>query len=154
MASKKDLKIRTLMADDMFTVLAFADKLELTDKIIGFLEQRDQAADVMAKQVGYKLIIEKDPGSKEAKQAEKDLEAVSAQISKQSFDIIGQILKMVMSNLKTIKTELNAFLADILEGDFTAEEVGKLPLSQYVRLLRDFFEVTKTELKELFTLPE
>lgn len=154
MASKKELKIRTLMADDMFTVLAFADKLELTDKIIGFLEQRDQAADVLAKQVGYKLIIDKDPGSKEAKQAEKDLAAVSAQISKQSFDIIGQILKMVMSNLKTIKTELNAFLADILEGDFTAEEVGKLPLSQYMRVLRDFFEVTKTELKELFTLPE
>lgn len=147
---KKQLKIRTLMADDMFTALAFADKLELTDKIINFLEQRDQAKDITAKQIGYQLIIEKNPGSKEAKQAEKDLEGISADISKQSFDIIGQVVKMILSNLKMIKTELNTFLADILEGEYTAEDVGKLPLAQYIGLIKDFFEVAKVELSELF----
>lgn len=148
--AKKQLKIRTLMADDMFTVLAFAEKLELTDKIINFIEERDQAKDIMKKRIGYQLIIEKNPGSKEATKAEKELESITDDISEQSFDIIGQVVKMILSNLKMIKTELNTFLADILEGEYTAEDVGKLPLAQYIGLIKDFFEVAKVELSELF----
>ncbi len=152
LGASSGLVIRTLMADDMFMVLDFADKLDLTDKIIEFLEKQDEAKDALTKQAAYQFIIQNNPGSKEAKAAAKDLEAITNEISKQSFDVIGQVVKLLLGNLKTIKTELNGFLANILVGDYTAETVGQLPLGQYVGLLRDFFEVTKSELKQLFTL--
>ena len=144
------LAMRELQGDDIFTVFAMLDKMGVANKLTEFLKQREDSRDILVKRAGYQVIIDKDPKSKEGQKALKEIEKITANINDQSFDIIGDGIKLVLANLNTIKKELNAFLSSVLVEPKTAEEVGKLPIKTYIGLVKDFF--VKPELKDLFEL--
>ena len=142
------LEMRELQADDLFTVLQIADKLQIADEVVALIKQQEEGKDLTTKKNLLAVVIAKNPDSKEGKQAQKDLEKVTVELNDRSFDVIGGVIKLVLRNINNAKKDINQLLADLTNKK--VEEIEKMNMIYYMRLLKDFFG--KEELKEVFTM--
>lgn len=156
--AKKDAKIaqklagyemRELQADDLFLVLEIAERLNIADMVIEFFEQRDKAAIKVDQAKGFALLAaENTENVSKVEEMQGKISSIQEELSGSSFEIIGKIIKLVLSNLQVIRTELNQLLAN-LTGK-TVEEINQVNLVTYTLLIKSFF--AKPELQELSEL--
>lgn len=141
--------MRELQADDLFLVLEIAERLNLADMVIEFFEQRDKAA-IKADQVkGFALIAaENTQDINKVEEMQSKVANIQKELSESSFEIIGKIIKLVLSNIKVIRKELNQLLANLTNKQI--EDIDKMNLVTYTLLIKAFF--AKPELKELSEL--
>lgn len=142
------VEMRELQADDIFKVLNIVDVLGVADQIVDVFKIREEVSDLTAKAMGYKIILEKNPESKEAKKAAKELEKVEGALNSQSFSVIASITKIVLANMGNAKNEINLLLADLTNSKL--DDINKMSMLSYIKLVKSFFE--KPELKELSQL--
>ena len=78
------VQMRELQAKDTFAVIRLAKKLGVTTSIVGLIKQQEKAKDLMAEQkaliaksIGWQVILEKNPNSSEGKKAQSDLETAA-----------------------------------------------------------------------------
>ena len=156
------VQMRELQAKDTFTVIRLAKKLGITTSIVGLLKQQEKAKDLMseqkaliAKSIGWQVILEKNPNSSEGKKAQSDLEAAAKRLSEletilndESFSLITELVEMVIDNIDGFEDEIFKFLGDLC--DKTKEEFAEISLLEFAETLRGFFE--KPELREVFKL--
>lgn len=142
-------EMRELQADDLFLVLEIAERLNLADMVIEFFEQRDKAAIKVDQAKGFALIAaENTENVSKVEEMQGRISSIQEELSGSSFEIIGKVIKIVLSNLAVIKTELNQLLAN-LTGK-TVEEINRMNLVTYTLLIKSFF--AKPELQELSEL--
>jgi len=145
----KDYKMRELQADDLFLVLEIAERLNLAEVVMEFFEQRDKATIKTDQAKGFALIAaESTENLSKVQEMQGKIASIQEDLSKSSFEIIGKIVKLVLSNIQAIKVELNQLLANVL--DKKVEEIGQMNLVTYTLLVKAFF--AKPELKELSEL--
>lgn len=127
-----NLKMRQLRGDDVFTVIALLDKLELTEIVQEFLDGklRDK--------------VLKNAKSKKAGAAESSPENLNVEVGLEVFSLIA---KQGVKSIPKAKDDINAFLADLTETDVAAIE--KLPIVEYISLIKDFFK--HPDLKQLLS---
>lgn len=156
------LEMRELSAKDTFAVLRLAKKMGISNSIVGLFKQQEKANDLMseqkallAKKVAWQLILEKNPDSKEAKKAQVDIENADERLSEltdilneESFDLIMEVVEMVISNLDGLENELYKFLGSLC--DKSPEDFSNISLIDFVGVLKGFFE--KPELKQVAEL--
>lgn len=142
-------QMRELQSDDLFLVLEIAERLNLADLVMEFFEQRDKAAIKNDQIKGFALIAAEDVSNEsKVKEMQNKIGKIQEELSQSSFEIVGKIIKIVLSNIQVIKTELNQLLAN-LTGK-TVEEINRMNLVTYTLLIKTFF--AKPELKELSEL--
>ena len=156
------VQMRDLKAKDTFAVIRLAKKLGVTTSIVGLIKQQEKAKDLMAEQkaliaksIGWQVILEKNPNSIEGKKAQADLEAAAKRLSEletilndESFSLITELVEMVIDNIDGFEDEIFKFLGDLC--DKTKEEFAEISLLEFAETLRGFFE--KPELREVFKL--
>lgn len=156
------VQMRELQAKDTFTVIRLAKKLGITTSIVGLLKQQEKAKDLMseqkaliAKSIGWQVILEKNPNSSEGKKAQSDIEAAAKRLSEletilndESFHLITNLVEMVIDNIDGFEDEIFKFLGEL--SGMTKEEFSEISLLEFAGALRDFFE--KPELREVFKL--
>lgn len=110
------LELRPLYGSDIFTVMNLVNKLDLIDPIKELLtgEMRDQ-------------IIK---GLTEKEQNEVDVQTIG-------FEMVVQISDLAVRQIPKAQDDINGFLADLTSTDI--ETIQKLPIAEYMRLIRDFF---------------
>lgn len=142
-------EMRELQSDDLFLVLEIAEQLNLADVVIEFFEKRDMAAIKADQAKGFALIAaENEDNTAKVKDMEKNIAKIQKELSESSFEIIGKVVKIILSNIAVIKTELNQLLANLTEK--SVDDISKMNLVAYTLLIKSFF--AKPELKELFDL--
>lgn len=128
--------IRGLAGDDLFRLLSILGHLEIKDEFIEMYmkniaeryEQRRQAlADLTADHES------KQPSKTDKLAIELKRLAQQEETEARGVEIMGMLLDKVMRNIGKVKHELNEFLGSLV--GLTGEEVGKLPLTEYVYLL-------------------
>lgn len=156
------VKLRELRASDTFKVIRLAKKLGITNSIVDLLKQQEKAKDLMseqktllAKKVGWDVIIEKNPKSNEAKKAQEDIEKANERLktlaeilNDESFDLITTLVEMVIENIDGVEDDIYKFLGGLCGQ--SAEEFANVSLVDFVTVLKDFFE--KPELREVAKL--
>ena len=156
------IQMRDLKAKDTFTVIRLAKKLGITTSIVGLLKQQEKAKDLMnerkvliAKTIGWQVVLEKNPNSAEGKKAQSDIEKAGKRLSEletilndESFSLITELVEMVIDNIDGFEDEIFKFLGEL--SGMTKEEFSDVSLLEFAGALRDFFE--KPELREVFKL--
>lgn len=153
------IKMRNLSAADTFAILRLTKKLGIADSIVGLFKQQEKANDLMkeqkslmAKLMGWQVVIEKDPGSKQAKLNQQNIEKandrlkkITDELNEKSFSLIAELIELILANLDGVEDELFKFLGGLC--DMSAEEFGKIDFKDFVQVLKDFF--AKPEFSEL-----
>lgn len=142
-------EMRELQSADLFLVLDIVEQMDIAGIVIDFFEQRDKATIKTDQAKGFALIAaENKDNATKVKDMESKIAEIQEELSEQSFDIISKIVKIVLSNITVIRTELNQLLANLTEKE--VEDINKMSLVAYTLLIKSFF--AKPELKELFDL--
>lgn len=153
------IEMRALSAADTFAILRLTKKLGIADSIIGLFKQQDKANDLMkeqkslmAKLMGWQVVIEKDPGSKQAKlnqqnieKANNRLKEITNELNEKSFSLIAELVELILNNLDGVEDELFKFLGGLC--NMSAENFSKIDFTEFVQVLKDFF--AKPEFSEL-----
>lgn len=154
--------MRELRAKDTFKVIRLAKKLGITNSIVSLLKQQEKARDLMdeqktllAQKVAWQLIVEKNPGSKEGKkaqtqieQSEKRLKELAGILNDESFEVITSLVEIVLENIDGVEEEVYKFLGDLCS--MTEKDFSDIPFFDFVGVLKDFF--AKPELREVAKL--
>lgn len=144
----KGYELRELNGSDIFKVLEIAEALNVSELLLDFFKQRDVASIQTSKAKGLALVAAGSEDKTQITKVTNEIASIQESLSGASFDIIGKATKFLLSNISTVKSEINSLLADLLGK--TEEDVSKLNIVVYTLLLKSFFE--KPELKELFDL--
>lgn len=137
------LEMRELRGDDLFTLLAIVGKLDVKDEFIKVFE-KNVAESSKVVPLDHK---EKEPTKAELAKIEKAKAKAESEAQKRGMEMMAGMLQKVMVNLKTVKGEVNALLAE-LTGT-TVEEIKELGLKDYTSLVVGFFK--KPELADFFS---
>lgn len=140
--------MRELNGEDIFKVLDIAERLNLADTVMEFMAKRDEAELQQQKVAGYATIAAESQDKNKVVEMQSKITDIQKDVSANSLDIIGKIVKVVLKNLDKIKPEMNGLLGD-LTGK-TADEISKTNIVTYTLLIKAFF--LKPELKELSEL--
>lgn len=140
--------MRELNGEDIFKVLDIAERLNLADTVLEFMAKKDEAELQQQKVAGYATIAADSKDNNKVVEMQSKITDIQKEVSANSLDIIGKIVKLVLSNLDKIKPELNGLLGDLT--DKTADEISKTNIVTYTLLIKAFF--SKPELKELSEL--
>lgn len=141
--------MRELESDDLFEVLEICERLNVADLVIEFLAERDKSSIKAQQAKGLAVIAAKDTENlSKVQEMQSKITDIQNELSESSFEIVGKIVKLVLSNISVIRPELNGLLAKLT--DKTPEDIGEMKLVTYVLLIKSFF--AKPELKELYDL--
>lgn len=126
------MEMRELKGDDIFVMLSILGKLDVQDDVMDLIDKQFETG---------KSISLNDRKSKKLTKAEQVEQEIM--IEKRGAKMVGGIAFTVIKNIGKAKDDINAFLADL-----TGEDVSKLSMPEYVKLISDFFK--KEELKDFF----
>lgn len=137
------LEMRELKGDDMFTLLSIVGKLDIKDEFIKMFEDNIESTATIIP-MDFK---KKEPTKKEKLEIEAEAKRKQIEAQKRGVQVGANLLQKVLLNIKAIKPEINALLAD-LTGK-TIEEVKNLNILDYTNLIVAFFK--KEELGDFFS---
>lgn len=140
--------MRELTGEDIFLVLDIANRLNLADMVLEFMEKRDEASIKQQQALGFAEIASESEDVNKVKEMQEKIAKIQSDVSKNSFAYIGKAVKLVLNNLNTIRPALNDLLAN-LTGK-TVDEIERTNIVTYTLLIKAFF--SKPELKELLEL--
>lgn len=126
----EEIKLRPLESKDFFKVIGLINKLDILETIKSIFsgELRETVINKFSDSKGDKDKL----SSKE----------LNTQIG---YDIALELASEVIQKIPSAQNDVNSFLADL--AGLTVEEVDKLPLGTYFKLIRDFF--THNDFKQL-----
>lgn len=137
------MEMRELRGDDLFTLLAIVGKLDIKEDFIRMFENNVDSTPKIVP-LDHKA---KEPTKKEKAAQEKAKAEQEKAEQKRGMEAAAGMLQTVLANLKLVKGDVNALLAD-LTGTSVAD-IQALGLKDYTGLLVAFFK--KPELADFFS---
>lgn len=131
-----ELEMRELRGDDLFAVLSIVGKLDIKDEIVKILNKNSDDDKVVEL-----------ADHKEKKLTKKEQEKLDKEVQQRGAVLVAGILQKVLVNLSKVKSEINAFLADLC--GVPVSQIQELSLTEYTGLIKDF--VKKDELKDFLS---
>ena len=137
------LEMRELRGDDMFSLLAIIGKLDIRDDFVKVFETNVEASEKVVP-MDHQA---KKPTKKEQEALDKAAKEAEKAVQRRGMEAVANILQKVLLNIKTIKFEINEFLADLT--GLTVQEITELGLKEYTGLIVAVFK--KPERKDFFS---
>lgn len=137
------LEMRELKGDDLFTLLGIVGKLDIKDEFIKMFETNAEASPKVVP-LDHK---KKEPTKKELELQAKAKEKAEKETQKRGMEAMAGMLQKVLFNIKDIKPDVNALLADLTGED--VKTIRELGLKEYTGLVIGFFK--KPELGDFFS---
>jgi len=136
------LELRELKGSDLFTLLTIVGKLDVKGEFVKMFEKNIETTEVVTLDHQQKKPTKAELKKMEEAQRKQDLEA-----QRRGMEMMAAIVQKTLSNIKSVKTDINLFLAELTGSDVSTIE--NLGIKEYTTLIVTFFQ--KPELADFFS---